>query len=94
MIKKNKKNYILVIAVIAVIISFIVFKKQNSDNYIEYTVVKQDISDELLLAGTIDAERRVDLGFANSGRIKKINFSIGDMVKKGDVNSCRYSYQC
>lgn len=43
------------------------------------------MSDELLLAGTIEAEKRVDLGFAASGRVAKTNFTTGDTVKKGNI---------
>lgn len=80
-----KKRYWIILIIIAIVAGLIIFKKGKDDSYTAYTVIRQDVSDELLLAGTIDAQKRVDLGFASSGRIKKINFETGDIVKKGDV---------
>lgn len=80
-----KKRYWLIIITLAIIAVIFIFKKNNNDSFLTYTVIKQDISDELFLAGTIDAKKRVDLGFASSGRIKKVNYQIGDVVKKGSV---------
>lgn len=80
-----KKRYWLLIIIALIAIGLLIFKKQNNDSYSEYTVVRQDVSDELLLAGTIDAQKRVDLGFASSGRVKKINVEEGESVKKGQV---------
>ena len=80
-----KKIYWIIIVIIVVIAGFIIFRRENADNYLAYTVERQDVSDELLLAGRIDSQKRVDLGFASSGRVKAINFETGDTVKKGQV---------
>lgn len=81
-----KKRYIIItFIVVAALVLFFVLRKNSSSDYTEYTVVRTNISDELLLAGTIDAIQRVNLGFASSGRVLKNNVQVGDAVKKGDV---------
>lgn len=80
-----KKRYWILIVVIIGIVAFLLLRKNSSESYSSHVVARTDVSDKLLLAGTIDAGKRVDLGFAASGRIKKVNFDIGDPVKKGAV---------
>jgi RND family efflux transporter MFP subunit len=80
-----KKIYWIIIVIIVVIAGFIIFRKGNADNYLAYTVERQDVSDELLLAGRIDSLKRVDLGFASSGRVKSVNFETGETVKEGQI---------
>ena len=82
---KIKKRYIISIAIIIGVIIVFVVGKQQQDGGITYIVKRADISDQLLLAGTIDAEKRVNLGFASSGRVQKNNYEVGDYVKKGEV---------
>lgn len=86
-LKKIKKKYLVLtgVGVIAIFLVFAGLKKQNDDLYSSFTVEKTTVSDTLLLAGTIDAKDRVDLGFATSGRVKKVNFQVGDSVKKGQI---------
>ena len=84
-IRKMKKRYWMLIGIVILLILIFGIQKNNQDNYNTYTVTKTTVSDKLLLAGTIDAKDRVDLGFASSGRVKKINFEVGDTVKKGQV---------
>lgn len=83
--KKIKKRYIALGILIIVIILLVFVGKHHNGSYIEHVVQKQTVSDNLLLAGIVEAKERVDLGFASSGRVKKVNFNIGDSVKKGDV---------
>lgn len=75
----------MIVVIITIIIGVIIFKNSTKDSFLSYTISKQDISDKLLLAGTINAQQRVDLGFASSGRIKSVNYNVGDTVKKGSV---------
>lgn len=85
MLKKIRKRYIVLFILLLAIVLFFVLRDHSSNDYTEYTVTKTDVSDELLLAGTIDARKRVNLGFAASGRVLKNNVQVGDVVKKGDV---------
>jgi RND family efflux transporter MFP subunit len=80
-----KKLYWILIIIAVVVVGVIIFQRQNTKSFTNYTVIRSDISDELLLAGTIDVEKRVDLGFASSGRVKSINFEVGQRIKKGQI---------
>ena len=84
-LKKIKKRYIILFGIILALVLFFVLRNNSKNDYTEYVVARVDVSDELLLAGTIDAKKRVNLGFASSGRVLKNNFEVGDLVKKGDV---------
>ena len=84
-LRKLKKRHWVIIGIVLLIILLIAIRKNNQDPYSAYTVTRTDVSDELLLAGTVDARDRVDLGFASSGRVKAVHFKVGDQVKKGDV---------
>lgn len=80
-----KKRYWVFLIIIVIIAVVIIFKRGNTDSFNKYTVTITDVSDKLSLAGTIEAKKRVDLGFASSGRVKSINVEKGQLVKKGQV---------
>ncbi|MFT7328026.1 MAG: RND family efflux transporter MFP subunit [Crocinitomicaceae bacterium] len=86
-LKKITIKHWIALGALVLITIFIFFglKKNQNDAYSSFTVEEATVSDELLLAGTIDAKERVDLGFASSGRVKKVNFKVGEVVKKGQI---------
>lgn len=84
-IRKIKKRYLVLGAIILFILISFIIKKTKPTRYDEFTVGYNDIADTLVLAGVIDVDRRVDLGFAQSGRVEKIYKETGDVVKKGDT---------
>ncbi len=83
--KKNKKIVYIIILLIFIIISIFLIKNRNNYNEDIYKVHKVTVSDELTFAGIVDAERRVDLGFAIGGRVIKNNVKEGDFVRKGQI---------
>jgi RND family efflux transporter MFP subunit len=86
MIKKIlRKKYIIIGALGVIAIALFLLKNNHTDSFTEYTVQKETVSDILLLAGTIDAKERVDLGFATSGRVNRVYFNVGDVVEKGQI---------
>lgn len=84
-IKKIKKKYWIIIGIIILVIAALFFAKNKKNDYPSYKVTKTTVSDELVFAGIVDAERRVDLGFAAGGRVIKNNVKEGDFVKKGQL---------
>ena len=89
MIKNSKKgryikNIIIGIAVIGIVSSFIFLKKRKVSGD-SYTVEYGDVRDEIRLAGVVDDEHRVDLGFARGGRVAKVYVEEGQKVKKGTL---------
>lgn len=85
--KKMPKKRWIILGVIILLVLFVLFglKKQQDDAYSSFVVEPTTVSDELLLAGIIDAQDRVDLGFATSGRVSKVNFQVGERVNKGQI---------
>lgn len=81
----NKKNILIGIIFLTIIVGIFIFKNKNGENQNTHIVKIDTVSDKLVFAGVIDAENRVDLGFAVSGRISKNYFKEGDFVKGGQV---------
>lgn len=87
--KKSNLKIIIFISVIIVfilIISFILFKKNNPQY--EFTTIKAtkgDITSIVSAAGTISATNEVLIGSQVSGRISAVFVEENDVVKKGDV---------
>lgn len=84
-LKKIKRKYWIITGIVVLIIVILLVNGSSKNDYQSYTVVTGDVSNELLLAGIIDAENRVDLGFANSGRVSRSNFVAGERVRKGQI---------
>jgi len=83
--KSLKKRY-WVLGILVLLIVVLVIKKQTEPAvYQEFAVEKIDVSDILILAGVIDVDNRVDMGFAKSGRVSEIYRQTGEEVKKGDL---------
>lgn len=64
-------------------------ERQSASKQAETPVVasflckKVNFTDELVLTGTIQGGARVELKFNREGRIQKINYHVGDAVKRG-----------
>lgn len=83
--RKIKKRYIIIAFFIIIIIILSISHGNRKTSYAQFVVERQDVRDQLVLAGVIDVENRVDLGFAEGGRIESILKKSGDVVKKGQV---------
>ncbi len=82
---KNIKKKYYAIAVVVFLILVIFLRNNKEGDITTYTVVKQDVADAIILAGTIDVDSRVELGFATSGRVSDIFFKEGEKINKGQV---------
>jgi len=54
-------------------------------NYITGTITKGTLEDAVTATGVLEAKEFVDIGAQVSGVLKKINVSLGQAVKKGDL---------
>ncbi len=86
---KNKRNWysyvffgILILGAVFLVSSLM---RRNENQRSTYQVSYGDIRDEIHLAGVVDDEHRVDLGFARGGRVAQVYAREGQRVKKGQV---------
>lgn len=61
------------------------FLKNPNDGYITEKVGKGEVSQEISETGNVKATENVSLGFKTTGKIARINVSVGNSVKKGDI---------
>ncbi len=88
--KKNLKKIIIIGVVLIAIISVTIKVKSTSnkdqtfDTKKETTITptRQNIKDEIILAGSIDAATKATLQFQTSGQLNWVGVKVGDKVKK------------
>jgi RND family efflux transporter MFP subunit len=84
--KKIKKRYIIGLSIIILIVLIRLGGGSNFGTEFEFVKVEtRDISENVVLAGNIDVDDRVDLGFGISGRVSAVSYEEGQEVKKGDT---------
>lgn len=81
--KKNRRWWIglIIIAIFALFFFFNRGKKQQA-KFKEYQITRQEISQTLVLSGTLDAKERVYLNFLAGGKLVYLGAKEGDWVKK------------
>lgn len=87
-IKKIKKKWFFIIAIILIIGGYFVFNsifKKDSDGYITEKVSRGIVSQTISETGSVKATDSIELGFKTSGKITAINVVVGQKVKAGDV---------
>lgn len=85
---KISKIWMAIIIVILVIVGYYVIKavfKNPAEGLVVEKVEKGLVSQEISETGSVKATDNVSLGFKTIGRVAKINVSVGDKVKKGDI---------
>ncbi|MBC7981531.1 efflux RND transporter periplasmic adaptor subunit [Candidatus Parcubacteria bacterium] len=82
--KKKKRVWIpAILIIIALLISL--FGGNKSTDVSTYKVEAKEFVQNVSLTGKVIAAKNVDMGFESAGRINKVNFKVGDRVKKGQV---------
>ncbi|MCX6719463.1 MAG: efflux RND transporter periplasmic adaptor subunit [Candidatus Taylorbacteria bacterium] len=85
---RHLKNKWLIAAIAIITIVIIVFWLRNGNKTpaFEFTAVTMgNVIETVTVTGTIMPVDKADLAFEKSGVISKINFKVGDKVKKGDI---------
>lgn len=81
----NKKHRLWLVLFLILVTALIVFWRRGQNKqgeFTEYQVVRQDISQTLVLSGTLDAKERVYLNFLAGGKLVYLGAKEGDWVKK------------
>jgi len=85
---KLSKTWIVIIIIILIIVGYYISKsvfKSPTAGYATEKVVKGEVLQEVSETGSVQATDNIILGFKASGKVSRINVSVGDSVKKGDV---------
>lgn len=82
--KGQKKVWIPTTAIVIVIL-YMIFGGKGSADVSTYKVEAKEFVQNVALTGKVIAAKNVDMGFETSGRINRVNFKVGDRVKKGQV---------
>lgn len=80
--KLGKWFWVLFIALIAVGIFFLI-KNKNKPEYLSAKVERGLVREELILTGSVEAEKYAKLSFPTSGKIAAVYVTEGQEVKKG-----------
>lgn len=79
-----KKNLIIIAAVLFVAAFAVMsFSKKSEPKYTMAQVRKGDILQTVSATGAVEAAKKLDLNFVNSGRVQEINVKVGDNVEDG-----------
>lgn len=86
-LNKSMKIGVFIIAVIILGITYHFFFSKNSDApvYLTETAKLGTISQNVIASGTVRSNNRVEVGAQVSGKITKINVTLGQFVKKGEL---------
>jgi len=84
--KNKKKKRVWITAVILLLgIAFAALGTGTKTDVLTYKVEAKEFVQDVSLTGKVISAKNVDMGFETSGRINKVNFKVGDRVKKGQV---------
>ncbi|MBC7766404.1 efflux RND transporter periplasmic adaptor subunit [Arenimonas sp.] len=82
---KKKKRVWIPAALILIAILITLFGGNKSTDVSTYKVEAKEFVQNVSLTGKVIAAKNVDMGFETSGRINRVNFKVGDRVRKGQV---------
>ena len=82
---KSKKKVWIPTAVVLITLLFSLFGGSKNTDIITYKVEGKEFVQNVSLTGKVISAKNVDMGFEVSGRINKVNYKVGDRVKKGVV---------
>lgn len=82
----KKKISILIVVLGLVIVTFSIFSnKEQKSIFLTEPVKVGTVSESVIATGTVRSNNRIDVGAQVSGEIKKLNVTLGEKVKKGDL---------
>jgi RND family efflux transporter MFP subunit len=84
---KIKKIIIIIIFLLAIggVVAYFITSKSKAPTYSTALVARGNLSQSVNETGTVKSADELDLSFSGSGKLKKINFKVGDNIKKDAV---------
>ena len=83
MLKKIKKRYWVILAVIILVVAGFVYFNKSKNGTVTTIVQKGEVKEELILTGSVKASKYAMLYFPANGKISGVYVKEGDWVKKG-----------
>lgn len=84
--RKFGKKFWIILVILAIIAGgFVLIKEKNSKNLDSVTVQKGTVKEELILTGSVNAEKYAKLMFPTYGKIAWVGVTEGQEVKKGQA---------
>ena len=80
---KKRRNWLIIIALLVILIGGGIFVSSKNKSKIEYTTVavtKGKLVQTVNETGTITPAKEIELNFLNSGQLSQINVKVGDQV--------------
>lgn len=68
--------------VLSLLAIFLVTKNEKSHQYETYAISRQDISNRIIITGTLSPSEKIDLAFEQAGKIGATYVSVGDRVSR------------
>ncbi len=81
--KFTKKRIIILVIVLATIAGFFIFRGRAKKDAVTSIVVKGTVKEELILTGTVKAEKHAMLSFPTGGKLSWVGVVEGQSVNKG-----------
>jgi len=85
MSRKKKKWLIIAAVILVIVISSFIFRKKPQNEYTTFDLQQGTLIQTVTEVGTVKASKELELNFALSGQINKINAKVGDLVAKDTV---------
>jgi len=82
------KKKIVITAIVVVLVAAGVFYRMNTGNIMQvetYEVKRGNVSKYVEETGTVKSDNKREVTTTVSGKIKKLNVQVGDVVKRGDI---------
>lgn len=81
----RKKLIIIAAAAIVLIVAVLGLGKKPQPKYTTAEVARGEILQTVSATGTVEAAKKLNLNFVNSGRVQEINVKVGDHVEKDAI---------
>ncbi len=84
-VNKNQKKVWIPAVIVLIIIILMIIGGKKDDTVLTHKVEPKEFIQNVSLTGKVISAKNVDMAFEVSGRVNKVNFKVGDRVKKGQV---------
>lgn len=81
----KKPSSLIVLGLVVIIGGYLLLSNGEGNNFIYATVERADLAEEVSVNGRVKPSENTQLAFDRTGRVSRVNFSIGDPVQRGSI---------